>query len=111
MQYLTQFFLAEDRHSGVRSAKADGVLSSDSETVGFSFLQASHMSLRNADGLPLIPLLLSLFLILYQEACDFTASITVRPVPLQPHLCFVHINVVQVFGRTRWDYKEKGSYI
>ena len=57
-------------------------------------------------GLPFIPFLFSLFLILDQEACDLTSSIAVRPVPDQPHLSFIHVNMVQVFGRTRRDWKD-----
>lgn len=105
--YLTQFLLAEDRHSGVRSTEANGVLSPHSEAVGLSFLQVSHMTLWYTDHLPLIPLLLSFFLILHQEACDLTSPIAVRPVPDQPHLSLVHISVVQVFGRTRRDCKDR----
>lgn len=101
---LTQFLLAQDGHSRVRSAKANGILSPHSEAVGLSFLQASHVTLGDTDGLPLIPLLLSFFLIFHEEACDLASSIAVRPVPDQPHFGLIHISVVQIFGRTRRDW-------
>lgn len=100
---LTQFLLAEDRHGCIGSAEANGVLSSHSESVGLSFLQASHMTLRDADSFPFVPLPLSLFLILHQETCDLTSSIAVGPVPDQPYLSLVHVVMVQVFRRARGD--------
>lgn len=105
--YLTEFLLAENRNGGVGSAEANGVLSPHSEAVGLSFFQACDMAFRDTDGLPLVPLFLSLFLILHQEACDCTSSIAIRPVPDQPHFSLVHIFVVQVFGRTRWDWWDR----
>ena len=90
-----------DRNGGVGPANADGVLRFDSEAVCLALFQAGHMAMAVADRLEGHPICLAIFLVLNNEACDFTSSVAFRPLPGQPHLGLLYIGVVNVLRWTR----------
>lgn len=98
---LTCFLLTCDRDTGVGTAHANGVLSFDPEAVSLALLQTCDMGVIVAYGLEGDPVSLTLFLVLHNEASNFTSAGAVRPLPCQPNLCLICISMVQVLGWAR----------
>lgn len=98
---LTCLLLAGDRDASVRTAHTNGILSLDPKAVSLALLKTGDVGMVVAHGLESDPVSLAFFLVLYNEASDFTSTSAVRPLPCQPHLRFVCISVVQVLGWAR----------
>jgi len=98
---LTCLLLASDRDTGVRTAHTNSVLSFDPKAVSFALLQTCDMGVVIGHGLEGDPVSLALFLMLHNEACNFTSTSAIWPLPHQPHLCLVCISVVKVLGWAR----------
>lgn len=101
MTCLTCLLLAGDGDTGVRTAHTNGILCLDPKAVSFALLQIGDMGVIIAHSLKGDPISLTLFLILHNEASDFTSTSAVRPLPFQPDFCLLCISVVQVLGWTR----------
>lgn len=99
--FPTCLLLAGDRDTGVRTANTNGVLGLDPETVSLALHKTGNVSVVVADRLEGYPVSLALFLVLHDEASDFTSACAVGPFPCQPHLCLFCISVVQVFWWAR----------
>lgn len=110
---LTCLLLAGDRDTSVRTAHTNGVLSLDPKAVSLALHQTSDVGVLIGHGLEGDPVSLALFLVLHDEAGDFTSTCAVRPLPCQPHLCLLCISVVQVLGWARRILKvsRKGQLI
>lgn len=99
--FLTCFLLAGDRDTGVRTAHTDGILRLNPEAISLALHQSGDVGVVVAHGLEGDPVSLAVFLVLHDEASDFTSTVAVGPLPCQPHLCLVCISMMQVFGWAR----------
>ncbi len=81
IMFLTCLLLAGDRDTSVRAAHTNGVLSLDPKAVSLALLQTGDMGMVVADRLEGDPVSLALFLVLHDEAGNFTSAGAVWPLP------------------------------
>jgi len=104
---LTCLLLACNGNTGIWTAHSDGVLSLNPETVRLALNKPRHMATVVVNCLEGDPVGLTVFLV----SSDVTSSSPVRPLPFQPHLCFVSVSVVKVLRWPRGIWKTINSLI